>query len=215
MRKGDSKNYCKRNYKRKLRNTNKHKRKNSINGSLKSLVSFNLARKNGINTKVDAAIFRDTSKDTVALRMQNTVYKKQKISRTSFDTINKFIGINYKSHCIICVLNFYNDDQEHKAIVTTYLHNCTAKDPNDSVQHAKQDCYKCADAILKEEEKWTKKGGDSDISMKFKELSEAIKFSVSYISFILTKKNYPKALSEEVYNSLLDYDVEFSNLYNF
>lgn len=218
MSKRNSKNYIKRNLKRKIKKTNKHKKKHTISGSLKSAVSFKSCIKSGVNTLVDATFFRNNAKDTTALRMQATVYKKPLISDASVGIIQNFLGLNYKFHCIKCIIDFFNLDKDansHVATVNVNYHNCRAKDPNDSVQHAKKDCYKYADAILKEASKWVQKGKENDVANKFKDLSLAVRFSAEYISFLLTKKNYPKSLSEESYNVLLSYGVEFANLYGY
>ncbi len=199
---------------------NKAKKHSSdnIRGSIESFVSFNEARLSGIRTMDDAAYFRNISKDTIALRMKETLFVRQLISRDSVKIINNAFGNKYFFHCVQCMVDYYNlssNDPTHLATINTSLSTYKSRDRDESVQHAKMDCIKCADTIIKVNSDWKKHNGCEEVWSKLNDLSLAIKFFANYISFLLTKKNSPKSLTKEVYESLLNQDSSFSDLYLF
>lgn len=209
-----SKLKCKtKNIKVKSRKTKKHGPSNRISGTTKSFTSLNKIKKKGIRTMDDAALFRNHTKDSVALRLRDTVCFVL-LSDKSEEIIKSNFCDNYFIHYVQCIIDFYKLDtnsERHVATVEPSFKN--VKDAWDSMQHAKMDCFKCADMVLKLKFEWDKNGGLSIISKKLSDLSTAIKFCAEYISFLATKRNCPKNLSATEYEKLVNLDSNFSNLY--
>ncbi len=209
-----SKRKCKtKSIKAKSRKTKRHGPSNRIAGTTKSFTSLNEIKSKGVRTMDEAALFRNDSKDSAALRLRETVCSVS-LSDKSIEIIESNFCDNYFRHYVLCIIDFYKldtNDERHVATVKPSYRN--VKDARDSMQHAKMDCFKCAELVLKVKNDWDKKGGSNLISRKLTDLSTAIKFCAEYISFLSTKRNCPKNLSTTEYEKLVNLDSNFSKLY--
>ena len=156
-------------------------------------------------------IFREYLKDAIALRMQDTLYSRIVFSENCLAIIHKYVKNAYEFSFIKCTILYYCNKKDHK--INELNKNCSSfdsKDEHKSLQHAKQDCQKCAEHYL---EKIKKKHTLSKSTTENCESMKKAAFFLCEYYYALYEKVLPKTISNEAYCYTISLDGRVAKMY--